>query len=349
LEALFEQRRPDVVCAVFDMPTEALGRFAAAHPAGFCALPDPHERVAFWDAHLAQRAAVRDDAIPAAYLSELDQGLYGGLLGGDVRFLCDPQTGWISSMVAPLFEDIGEVGGLRIDREHPWWRRYLAWLDAFAAAAAGRFGVSHFILIDSLNFVFECVGATKTYLALMDAPQQVRALIDFAFELNVAVQEAFFARVPLVAGGTCSNMVGCGRGRVVSESVDPFHMMAAGEFDRWGREPVERMFRRFDGGVLHVHGNGRHLLEAVASLAGLRAIYLGDDKGYPPAFEVLGELRARVGHVPLVLSVPYPQFADALDRRALAGGVKYVVTGCPSVDEANRAMDRLRAYENRGR
>ena len=34
-------------------------------------------------------------------LSELDQGLYGGLLGGDVRFLAHPENGWISSMVPP--------------------------------------------------------------------------------------------------------------------------------------------------------------------------------------------------------------------------------------------------------
>jgi len=344
LEDLYERRAQDRVCAVFEFRTSALARFAQEHPAGFCEYPDPCERAAFWDAHLRERSAILDDSVPAAYLSEFDQGLYGGLLGGEVRFLSDPETGWISSMVPPLFSDLSESRDLAFDPDHPWFRRYLEQMDVFVGRAAGKFGISHFILIDSLNFVFECVGATRTYLALIEAPEEVRRLIDFAFDLNVAVQEAFFERVPLVEGGTCSNMVGWVRGRIVSESVDPFHMTSVGDFERWGRGPVERMLGHFDGGVLHIHGNGRHLLEAVADIPGLKAIYLGDDRGYAPAFTVLPDLKRRAGDVPLVLAVPYEEFCRALGGHTVLGGVQYVVTGTPSADAANETMDRVRKY-----
>lgn len=33
-------------------------------------------------------------------------------------------------------------------------------------------------------------------------------------------------------------------------------------FKAWEREPVERIFSRFNGGLLHLHGNGRHFLKA---------------------------------------------------------------------------------------
>jgi len=341
---LYDRRSPERVLAVFEFPTAALARFARAHPAGFCTYPDPRERIAFWDAHLRERAAVADDSVPAAYLSEFDQGLYAGLLGGEVRFLSDPETGWISSMVPPLFSDLAESRGLAFNPDHPWFRRYLEQTDVFARGASGTFGISHFILIDSLNFLFELIGATKTYLALHDAPAEVERLIDFAFDLNVAVQEAFFERVGLVEGGTCSNMAGWLPGRIVSESVDPFHMTSVADLERWGRAPVERMFAHFDGGVLHLHGNGRHLLEAVSTIPGLKAVYLGDDNGFPPAFAVLPELRRRAGDVPLVLAVPYRDFCRALDNHTLLGGVRYVVTTTPNADAANRAMDRVRVY-----
>jgi hypothetical protein len=339
-----ERRQPDIMLAEFPLPTAALARLAATHEAGFCDYPDPAERVRFWDEHLRERAAVRDDAVPCAYLSEFDQGLYAGLLGGAVRFLCDPQTGWISSMVPPLFDDLSRARDLPSPTDSPWWPRYLAQLDLFARASAGKFGLSHFILIDSLNFAFELVGATKTYLALAEAPDDVARAIGFAHDLNVLVQEAFFERTGLVAGGTCSNMVGWVRGRIVNESVDPFHMTSVADFERWGRAPIERMFRHFDGGVLHIHGNGRHLLEAVATLPRLRAVYLGDDRRFPPAFSVLPEIRRRVGDLPLVCAVPFSDFVDALDRRALTGGVKYVVSGAPDADAANRAMERVREH-----
>ena len=43
-------------------------------------------------------------------------------------------------------------------------------------------------------------------------------------------------------------------------------MTSVAYFEQWGREPAERILGAFDGGVIHIHGNGRHLLEAAATL-----------------------------------------------------------------------------------
>ena len=344
LRRLYEDRAQDLVCACMAWPCAALRDFAAGHERGFCAAPDLAERAAFWDAYCRERAAVHDDSIPCAYLSEMDQGLYGGMLGGKVQFMCDPDTGWISSMVSPLIEDWPEFEALRFDRGCEWFQRYVAQLGAFAHAGRGKFGVSHLILIDSLNFVFELFGATRTYLELVENPSMVKRAIDFAFGLNLAVHRTFFEKAPLLEGGTCSNMAQWLPGRVISESVDPFHMTSVEYFEQWGREPLERITGEFDGGATHIHGNGRHLLEAVAAVDGLRVICLGDDKGYVPSFEILPEIRDRVGDMPLIVNVPFEDFQHALTRGELVRGVMYMVKGAPDVDEANRCMDRVRAY-----
>lgn len=344
LRALYERRAEDRIFAVMETPSRAIEAFKDRYREGYCDQPDPAERIAFWDRLLAERAAVEDDSVPSAYLSEMDQGLYGGLIGGKVQFMAHPDSGWISSMVAPILRDWSELERLRFDPDHTWFRRYLDQLRIFTEGAAGKFGISHFILIDGLNFVFELVGATETYLSLYEHPEEVRRAIELAFEINVAVQAAFFERTAAPEGGTCSNMVQWIPGRIVSESVDPFHMTSVDCLQEWGRGPVERIFRRFDGGVLHIHGNGRHLLPAVAEFEGLKAIFLGDDRGFPKAFDVLGEIKQRVGQTPLVLDVDFNHFAGTLDRHALAGGVLYRVRGVPGADAANRLMDQVRAY-----
>jgi hypothetical protein len=344
LRLLYQRRAQDRIFAAMEVPSAALARFREQYAAGYCGYPDLSARAEFWDGLLSERRVVEDDSIPSAYLSELDQGLYGGLLGGKVQFMAHPESGWISSMVAPLLKDWSEFDSLRFDPAHPWFQRYLAQLQVFTAAAAGKFGVSHFILIDGLNFVFELVGATKTYLSLVEHPQMVRRAIELAFDLNVRVQSTFFDKVPLLEGGTCSNMVQWIPGRIVSESVDPFHMTSVAYFEQWGREPVERILGRFDGGVLHLHGNGRHLLEAVRSIKGLKAIFLGDDRGFPPAFEVLDDLKARAGDVPLVLQVEFDAFAEKLRQHRLTGGVFYRVQALPHLEAANRLMEQVRAY-----
>jgi hypothetical protein len=97
--------------------------------------------------------------------------------------------------------------------------------------------------------------------------------------------------------------------------------------------------------VLHIHANGRHLLEAVSSLRGLKAVFLGDDKDFPSAFSVLADLKKRVGKLPLVVQVELPDFLDALETHRLSGGVLYRVPSVPGADTANRVMERVRYYK----
>lgn len=344
LRGLYERRAQDQILARMAGPSPALAEFQSQYPEGYCDYPDPAQRIRFWDRYLRERIAIDDDSLPSAYLSEMDQGLYGGVLGGKTQFLAHPENGWISSMVAPLLNDWNEFDAIRFDRSRPWLERYHRQLRTFVEGANGKFAISHLILIDGLNFVFELLGATNTYLSLAEQPDMVRRAIDFAFQLNLDLQNVFFDLVPLVAGGTASNLAQWLPGRIVSESVDPFHLTSVEYFETWGREPVERIFGRFDGGVIHLHGNGRRLLEAVAKLDGLKAISLGDAPGYPRALEVLETLQARTGDTPLIVQADYASFNQKLDQHQLCTGVFYNVQGVPDVTEANRLMEKVRRY-----
>jgi len=344
LGRLYSRQAMDRVLVAFDNPSPTLEAFGRAHVAGSCPCPDPAERIVFWDSVIRERSIVEDDSIPSAYLSELDQGLYAGLLDGDVQFMCNPDTGWISSMVAPLFDRLQDFKMGELNPAHPWMRRFTDQLRIFAEHAEGKFGISHLILIDSLNFVFELVGATKTYEALIDEPDLVRHITDFAFTLNVDIHSRFFEMAPDIRGGTCCAMGQWLPGHIVSESVDPFHMTSVDYFEEWGREPVERIFARFDGGIVHLHGNGRHLLESAATLKGLKAILLGDDRGFPLAFDVVEEVRRRAGDVPLVLTAELDSFVRRLESHELAGGTLYLVRNDRGPVAANALMDKAREY-----
>jgi hypothetical protein len=344
LRRLYAREAQDEIFATFEIPSEAIERFADAYPQGYCEYPETQERTAFWDAYLGERAALEDDSMPSAYLSELDQGLYGGMFGGDVQFMSHPEIGWVSSMVAPLLDDWSEFVDLQFDREHPWYQRFLEQTRAFVEAAEGKWGISHFILIDGLNFAFELVGATDTYMSLELQPEMARQAIELAYQVNVAVHKDFFDIVGTFEGGTFSNMTEWIPGQIISESVDPFHMTSVDYFEEWGRKPIERIFADFDGGGVHIHGNGRHLLEAVASLQGLKAMSLNDDRGFPLVFDILPDLQARTGDMPLVVDTEFAPFAEALERHTLCGGVLYHIEDCPEADAANRCMEQVRAY-----
>jgi hypothetical protein len=58
----------------------------------------------------------------------------------------------------------------------------------------------------------------------------------------------------------------------------------------------------------------------------------------------LPNLKAIAGDLPLLVSVDFASFQTALEKNRLTGGVFYKVQGVPSVDLANRLMEKVRAY-----
>ena len=156
---------------------------------------------------LAERPAVEDDSMPCAYLSEFDQGLYGGLLGGEVRFLAHPGRGldFLDGAAAAEATGRSSTGSASTSRI-PGGSATCGNSTSSSSAAAGKWGISHFILIDALNFVFELIGGTQTYLSVEERPEIVRRAIDFAYDLNVRVQREFFEAVPLFDGGTLQQL-----------------------------------------------------------------------------------------------------------------------------------------------
>ncbi|NQU09962.1 hypothetical protein HQ590_04165, partial [bacterium] len=124
LRRFYEERPPDMILARLRVPSPFVAAYARGRSAGYVEYPDPVERARFWDGYLREQSVVHDDWVPNAYPSEMDQGLYGGLLGGQTQFLFDPNTGWISSMVAPILKDLAAAAGLRFTEDHPWWARY---------------------------------------------------------------------------------------------------------------------------------------------------------------------------------------------------------------------------------
>lgn len=344
LQQLYDRKAEDQIFAYMNVPTLTMERFAREHRPGYCNYPDPSERIKFWDAYLRERITVLDDSIPSAYMTEMDQGLYGGLVGGRVKFICDPESGWISSMVPPILKSWSEFEQLQFDPTNKWFHRYTHQLNTFVTKSTKKFCISHFILIDSLNFIFELFGGTKTYLYLIDQPELIHKAIDFAFDLNVKVQNTFFNDVPRINGGTCSVRAQWIPGRIVDESLDPFHLTSADYFERWGRKPVERIFSEFDGGIIHIHSNGLHLLESVTTIKGLKAIHLEDGKGGSSIFKISEKIKKITKSIPLIVEVNFSDFSEALGEYRLLGGVFYHVRNVPDISLANYCMDEVRSY-----
>lgn len=344
LTSLWGRQARDQIFARIEVPSPALQEFAATHADGETTYPDPHERIDFWDRHLRSEAAVEDDWMPIAYLSEFDEALCAALIGGEMRFMTHAAIGWVSSMSPPCLSDLSGVDDLKIDPDHPVMQRLEAQCRIFAEGARGKFGVAPYIVIDALNFVAETRGMTQAFLDVMDSPEETKRLMQFALELNIFTQERTFDLLDDFMGGAFVNMGSWAPGRCVLFSVDAYHMARPDYFEEWGRPYIQPLLDHFDGGLLHLHSNGRHLLETVSSMPGLQCVMLLDEDWSSRVYDELPEHHQKANGVPLVVMCHWEEFLRDLNAHALLGNVFYRVSGCPSADEANRAMEKVRAY-----
>ena len=332
------------ICAQMKIPNPVLDQMKNDMIDGPVSCPNLNERAAFWDRVLSFYADLGDDSIPSVYLTEVDQGLDGGMLGGEPRFLLDTSSGWISSMVPPFAESSADIYKYEIDLTNKWYRFYNEQLSLYKEKAAGKFGVSHFCSIDGLHLLAEMRGFTETYYEMIDNPAVCRYIIEFAYKLALKLQTRFFEVIGLFGGGTCSNMAQWLPGRCISDSVDMYHLAKADLFEEWGREPLQRLIDNFDGAVLHIHSNGRHLIKNISSIKNLKAIYLADDEWVAPFYPDLDKLDPLRGDVPYVVSIPFETFTDLLIKRELLPNVFYMVNGAPDIATANLLMKDVIAY-----
>jgi len=343
---LFEGRGKDKIYAKIELPSKALSDYKIQYPENEMEYPDPQKRAAFWDEYLKETILLEDDSLPMAYMSEFDEGLYAALLGGEIRFMNNQDWGWISSMCVPFVKSAEELRNLKFDTDSKWAKVYIDQLKFYAKHSIGKYGISHFILIDGLNLIIELRGATNMYYDCLDAPDTVEWFLSFAREINYWVQDRFFDTIGLYKGGTVSNMGQWIPGRIVSESFDPFHMAGPEFFLEWGATNAEEIFSHYDGGLCHIHsGNGQHLLPLVSELKGLKLIVMFDEEWNSfKSFHRLEEIDKGRKEIPVSISMPCEIFREKLKRHELPGNAFYNIQGVSSIDEGNRLMELVRDY-----
>ena len=117
--------------------------------------------------------------------------------------------------------------------------------------------------------------------------------VDFAFDLNLRIQEQFFTTVPIAGRRHAEPLRPMAfRGGLYSESLDAFHMTSVAYFERWGREPAALVMNRFDGGRNPSPRQRPPSARSGGMLRGLVALRMMDDRGFPSAFDIVDQLQA---------------------------------------------------------
>jgi hypothetical protein len=236
-----------------------------------------------------------------------------GMLGSRLRIL----------PASILGEDMGlswdDAADVQLDREDPWFQKYIEFIDTLVKRSAGRFPVSHGTLIGPSDMVALLRGHDQAVVDLIDEPDRSAALLRRMADIFREVTEAAWDHIPLFHGGYYDAQYQLwSRGPIVRMQEDVTALYSP-QLYRQFVQPIDReLARHFACNFIHLHSTSMFILDAFLEIEEIRCFEVNHDVSGPPLVEM----------------IPYFQAIQTAGRPLL-------IRGSFSPDEACLLMDRL--------
>ncbi len=259
-----------------------LDEFAAARAWGTdgYVTPEMVDPEAFLDDHLRmlrEGETMDDDLIRGASPALVALPWLPAMLGCPLRLLPQNVLGEERRL---SWEDALSV---RLDREHPWFRKYMEFAGVLARAADGRFPVSHSPDLGPTDLHAVLRGHGESILDLADEPEKSSQLLWRAGEIFRELTEAIWERLPLFHGGYFDAQYSLwSPGPIVRMQEDATAVYSPGLYRRFV-QPVDRMLAaHFASSFIHLHSTSMFLLDAILEIEEIRCFEINNDVGGPP-------------------------------------------------------------------
>lgn len=267
------------------------------------------------------------DAIPRIWPNP-GPDIFAAWLGAHLVDAPDASTNWVE----PCVERWEQALPLRLDKQNPHWKRTMAYLEALAGRATGRWVVAGLDLHSNLDALSAIRSPQQLCMDLLDQPENVeRALRDMR-ALYGPVSEAMFKAGNAKVTGSMGWIPMYSKKKYNVVQCDFCYMISPELFRRFVLPALEEEVSWLDHSVYHLDGTGalRHLDDLLA-LPRLNAIQWVPGAGAKPLCEWLEVLKKIIAAGKNV-HVYCPVEQVELFHRAL--GPRRVFYECWAKDEA---------------
>jgi hypothetical protein len=285
-----------------------------------------------------------DSLLSVIPIVEFEGAIETLMLGGQARYVGTRLHTW-GEPVKPLIEDYDLFNWELPEERNEWLQRYLAAYRYMVRRGPNGFALNWSAEMLAMNLAVQLRGAERAYLDMYDEPENLQRLLDYSYDLHLYL----FGRVQEIVAAHNATLYGdhpLAQYRVdrqPNQSVDAYSVCRRGVLRQFGATQLARFMQTVGGGNLHIHQNGRHIIEEIAEIPGWREVRFTDGGNWEKTFDLRWEMRRRMKDIPIVIRCEEQEFLQALASRDLPGNTRYVLS-TRSLEHAKRLMDQVRAY-----
>jgi hypothetical protein len=220
---------------------------------------------------------VDDDLIRGASPALVTIPWLPGILGCPLRLL--PQSVLGEELRLPWEQALA----VRLDRESPWYKKYIEFTDALVRAADGRFPVSHSPELGPTDIHAVLRGHSESILDLQDEPEKSAELLARCGEIFRDLFADLWRRIPLFHGGYYDAQYSLwSPGPIVRMQEDATSVYSPALYRKLV-QPVDRWLAgQFASSFIHLHSTSMFLLDAFLEIDEIQCLEVNNDVGGPP-------------------------------------------------------------------
>jgi hypothetical protein len=237
--------------------------------------PEMIDPQAFLEDHLRllrEGEVVADDLIRGACPAQVAIPWLPGIAGCKMRVLPDNILGEEQCL------SLAQTSSLTLDRDNPWFKKYVEFGLALVRAADGRFPVSHSAEVGPTDLHGLLRGHTQCILDLVDEPERASEILWRLAELFCEVQQEFWKRMPLFHGGYFDAQYSLwSPGPIVRLQEDATAVYSPALYRQFV-QPIDRaLAARFPCSFMHLHSTSMFLLDAFLEIQEIQCFQINKD------------------------------------------------------------------------
>ncbi len=283
--------------------------------------PEMIDPQAFLEDHLRllrEGEIVGDDLIRGACPGQVAIPWLPGIAGCRMRAFPDSILGEEQCL------SLDQVASLGLDRENPWFKKYLEFGLALVRAAEGRFPVGHSAEVGPTDLHGLLRGHTRCIMDLVDEPERAAEILRRLAEFFCEVQQEFWKHMPLFHGGYFDAQYSLWSPRPIMRLQEDATAVYSPALYRKFVQPVDRaMAARFPCSFMHLHSTSMFLLDAFLKIQEIQCFQINKDALGPSTGAMIPHYRkVQKAGKPLLIRGSFDSeevrlLLDSLDPRGL--------------------------------
>lgn len=273
---------------------------------------DPERFLDDWESHLREGEVMDDDLIRGASPS---QAIFWccGTLGCKMRIL----PGNIVAIDQSLPWE--KLLGMKVNYDHPWFRKYLAFIDELVKRSNGRFPVSHGTLVGPLDYAVALRGHEQTVVDMMEEPEKAGRFIEEMGDIFIRFTQEAWKRIPKYLGGYFDAQYRIwSPGSIARMQEDAIAVMSPSLYKQYIQPVDRRIASTFQNPFMHLHATSMMVMDLLLEIKEIKAFEINHDVGGPPIENMLPYFQmVQKAGVPLVIRGEF----TAEELRKLMGGL----------------------------